>query len=460
MARPKKQPVEKQQQQQQPAPVPIPPQHIQQYPQHPQPIAAVPQPAMPMPMPPPVGVPQPQAVMPQRVVEADSFLRVRDSSAESFMASGKTRHLERSPYEGHNQTIWGDSLPYQSTLLHTALCLYKSGTRSDLVIDKSMSSQSLESYGHRVLVSTQAPHPLTLDLSSLSLLVLENHKRRITNITLQAVGRLTTILELLRSFTADYVRQTNLLLGEPTAEGSQDNLLANFEHAAQQLIMPVPELAPPVEEKKERKKRTIDPNAPKRPLTPYFLYMQHARSIIANDLGSEAPKGAVQEEGQRRWAHMGPQEKQGWNNAYQYNLRLYNARVHSYKHGNPLAKNMTDEEALKYAEDFNVPMSEIKDAAQNEAPADDQDAIAEQLQAVAAAPAIDEPEQAETPAKTPKKATGGRKRKTATPAAAAEEAKPAPASPDKKRRRTSTKAAAAEPQEEPKKSGRKKTKSS
>ncbi|KAL7762343.1 hypothetical protein ACKLNR_008878 [Fusarium oxysporum f. sp. zingiberi] len=353
MARPKKSAVEKQQQQQQPAPVPIP-QHIQQYPQHPQPIAAVPQPAMAMAMPPPVGVPQPQAVMPQRVVEADSFLRVRDS----------------------------------------------------------------------------------------------------------AVGRLTTILDLLRSFTADYVRQTNLLLGEPTAEGSQDNLLANFEHAAQQLIMPIPELAPPVEEKKERKKRTIDPNAPKRPLTPYFLYMQHARSIIANDLGSEAPKGAVQEEGQRRWAHMGPQEKQGWNNAYQYNLRLYNARVHSYKHGNPLAKNMTDEEALKYAEDFNVPMSEIKDAAQNEAPADDQDAIAEQLQAVAAAPAIDEPEQAETPAKTPKKAAGGRKRKTATPAAAAEEAKPAPASPDKKRRRTSTKAAAAEPQEEPKKSGRKKTKSS
>jgi hypothetical protein len=269
---------------------------------------------------------------------------------------------------------------------------------------------------------------------------------------------LTTILELLRSFTADYVRQTNLLLGEPTAEGSQDNLLANFEHAAQQLIINPPELAPPVEEKKERKKRTIDPNAPKRPLTPYFLYMQHARSIIANDLGSEAPKGAVQEEGQRRWAHMGPHEKQGWNNAYQYNLRLYNARVHSYKNGNPVAKGMTDEEALKYAEDFQIPMPELKDVTQTEAPANDQDAIAEQLQAVAAAPAAEEPEEAETPAKTPKKAAGGRKRKVATPAAAAEE-KPAPASPDKKRRR-STKAAVVEPQEEPKKSGRKKTKSS
>ncbi|KND91163.1 hypothetical protein TOPH_03922 [Tolypocladium ophioglossoides CBS 100239] len=263
------------------------------------------------------------------------------------------------------------------------------------------------------------------------------------------VSRLTTIFELLRSFTADYVRQTNLLLGEPTVEGGHGDLLSSFETAAQQLIMPIPDLAPPVEEKKERKKRTHDPNAPKRPLTPYFLYMQHARSIIANDLGAEAPKGAVQEDGQRRWAHMSPHEKKGWNAAYQYNLRLYNARVHSYKAGNPLAKNMNDEEALKYADDFQIPMPEIKDAPA-ETPANDHDAIAEQLQ-----------QAPEGEAKTPKKATGGRKRKTATPAAAETsiiEPKATPASPDKKRRRTSTKAA--EDKEEPKKSGRKKTKSS
>ncbi|KAK9443197.1 high mobility group protein [Metarhizium brunneum] len=258
-----------------------------------------------------------------------------------------------------------------------------------------------------------------------------------------AVGRLTTILELLRSFTQDYIRQTNLLLGEPTAEG-QGDLLSSFETAAAQLMMPVTgDMAAPVEEKKERKKRTHDPNAPKRPLTPYFLYMQHARSIIANDLGSEAPKGAVQEEGQRRWANMSPTEKKGWNTAYQYNLRLYNARVHSYKNGNPLAKNMSDEEALKYADEFQIPMPSIKDEAAHEAPANEQEAITEQLQ--------DE-------AKTPKKAAP-RKRKTATPAAdttITETAKATPASPDKKRRRTSTKPA----EDEPKKSGRKKTKSS
>ncbi|KOS18989.1 High mobility group protein 1 [Escovopsis weberi] len=276
-----------------------------------------------------------------------------------------------------------------------------------------------------------------------------------------AVGRLTTIIELLRSFTNDYIRQTNLLLGEHTAEGSQE-LMSAFDSAAAQLIMPMVEMTAVTEEKKERKKRTHDPNAPKRPLTPYFLYMQHARSIIANDLGSEAPKGAVQEEGQRRWAHMGPHEKQGWNNAYQYNLRLYNARVHSYKHGNPLAKNMSDEEALKYAEDFSIPMPELKEpAVQAEAPTNDQDAIAQQLQQAVAAPSDEEEEEedeeVETPVKTPKKSAAGRKRKTATPVT--EDSKLAgTVSPDKKRRRAS-KAADLE-KEEPKKSGRKKTKSS
>ena len=117
------------------------------------------------------------------------------------------------------------------------------------------------------------------------------------------------MVEILRKFKDDYIRQTNLLLGESIGETAHGDVFANFENVAAQLMMPVPEMAPPVEEKKERKKRTHDPNAPKRPLTPYFLYMQHARSIIANDLGAEAPKGAVQEEGQRRWANMSAHEK-------------------------------------------------------------------------------------------------------------------------------------------------------
>ena len=120
-------------------------------------------------------------------------------------------------------------------------------------------------------------------------------------------ARLSTIQDLIKSFSIDYLRQTNLLLGEGTnLENGAD--LANLEMALN--VLPQPGVvAPPVEEKKERKKRTHDPNAPKRPLTPYFLYMQTARPIIATDLGTDAPKGAVQEEGQRRWGTMSAADK-------------------------------------------------------------------------------------------------------------------------------------------------------
>jgi hypothetical protein len=257
---------------------------------------------------------------------------------------------------------------------------------------------------------------------------------------------------LIKSFSQDYLRQTNLLLGEGTnLEAGDIEQQFGFGQLAQFTGVVPP---PAVEEKKERKKRTHDPNAPKRPLTPYFLYMQTARPIIANDLGEDAPKGAVQEEGQRRWSVMNPSEKAGWNTAYQYNLRLYNARVHSYKHGNPDAKNMSDADALKYAEEFSIEMPTGKEV--DEGAGNDQDAIAQQLQDSAAVEEASEEEPAPT-AKTPKKKET-RKRKTATPATEAEPAKPAatPVSPEAKKRKRTSKAAEIE---EPKKSGRKKTKS-
>ncbi|KAI2604008.1 uncharacterized protein GGS25DRAFT_444626 [Hypoxylon fragiforme] len=256
-------------------------------------------------------------------------------------------------------------------------------------------------------------------------------------------ARFNTITGLMKSFSDDFLRQTNLLIGEPApfdnGGGHMQNLIANLDGMAQ-----LAGFGEHVEEKKERKKRTHDPNAPKRPLTPYFLYMQTARPIIANDLGQDAPKGAVQEEGQRRWASMTPAEKNAWNNAYQFNLRLYNARVHSYKAGNPDARNMTDPDALSYADANGIPQPVL--SGEDAYAPNDQDAIAEQLQ-MAVAPAIEE---------TPK-TKNTRKRKSTV----AEVEEPdvsavknaAPASPDKKRKRASK---VADTPEEPKKSSRKK----
>ncbi|KAK7751167.1 hypothetical protein SLS62_006851 [Diatrype stigma] len=263
--------------------------------------------------------------------------------------------------------------------------------------------------------------------------------------------RFATILGLMKNFSDDFLRQTNLLIGEPTPfdNGGGPHLsamIAGLDGIANQLN----DLAPQVEEKKERKKRQHDPNAPKRPLTPYFLYMQTARPIIANDLGADAPKGAVQEEGQRRWAAMTPAEKTAWNNAYQFNLRLYNARVQSYKAGNVDARAMTDSEALAYADTNGIPQP-VLSGEEALPPPNDQDAIAEQL-ALATAPAPPTPIQ-DTP--KPKQT---RKRKSAAADVDDVEASAAktatPASPDKKRKRASK--VAETPIEEPKKSSRKK----
>ncbi|ROT43613.1 hypothetical protein SODALDRAFT_320033 [Sodiomyces alkalinus F11] len=279
--------------------------------------------------------------------------------------------------------------------------------------------------------------------------------------------RLLTILELIKSFSVDYYRQTNLLLGEASTEiPGIDVPLGNLEHAVQNiaaipgLMQSAAEYGPPAEEKKERKKRTHDPNAPKRPLTPYFLYMQTARPIIGNDLGPDAPKGAVQEEGQRRWKAMGQAEKNGWNNAYQYNLRLYQARVHSYKHGNPDAKLMTDEEALQYADANEIPLPHLED----DTVPDEEDAIAEQLRQATPGTEAEEVEEEEVeeppaPTKTPKKASRKRKSEAAesepaksTPAAAVASAV---ATPDTKKRRRTSKAIEAEStREEPVKKSR------
>lgn len=115
---------------------------------------------------------------------------------------------------------------------------------------------------------------------------------------------------------------------------------------------------------------------------------------------------------------------------------------------------MTDEEAVRYCEEFNIPMPPVGGV---DVDASDNAAISQQLQQqhVPVPVAVEEPA-----GKTPKtKAT--RKRKSepepvqSTPASTGAAA----ASPDKKRKRASAKPVEQPEKDEPKKSGRKKAKS-
>jgi len=135
----------------------------------------------------------------------------------------------------------------------------------------------------------------------------------------KVVTGLATLQDAIRTLSSAYIKHTNAVLGdhedlavdldEALSKVGSNPLLASLKGLERAASPAKSGAAEKGEEKKERKKRTHDPNAPKRPLTPFFLYMQTARPIIATDLGEGAAKGAVSNEGTRRWAEMAAHDK-------------------------------------------------------------------------------------------------------------------------------------------------------
>jgi hypothetical protein len=132
---------------------------------------------------------------------------------------------------------------------------------------------------------------------------------------LKVVTGLSTLQDAIQILSSAYIKQTNAVLGEHGASLDVESALSRLGDnpllgGLNSLRAASPAKSVTAEAKKEKKKRVHDPNAPKRPLTPYFLYMQTARPIIADDLGPDVAKGAVSAEGVRRWNNMAPPDKQ------------------------------------------------------------------------------------------------------------------------------------------------------
>ena len=81
-------------------------------------------------------------------------------------------------------------------------------------------------------------------------------------------------------------------------------------------------------DKKEKKKRIHDPNAPKRPLTAFFLFMKTARGVIATELGPEAKPKDVSETGTARWGAMSPGSKRVCDNFLDYINYINTSTLH------------------------------------------------------------------------------------------------------------------------------------
>jgi len=141
-----------------------------------------------------------------------------------------------------------------------------------------------------------------------------------------------------------------------------------------------------------------DPNAPKRALTPYFLYMQSARATIAKELGDSAKPKEVADEGTRRWTEMSPAEKSVWDDKYQKNLAAYRVKMAAYKAGQPVPD---DETAARLVEMGKAP--EHVAGVDAEAETEEEEAVEE------------EEEEAPPPAPEPTPKSKRRKTKEAEP---------------------------------------------
>lgn len=104
-----------------------------------------------------------------------------------------------------------------------------------------------------------------------------------------------------------------------------------------------PGVNPEIGDKKRKKRRAHDPNAPKRALTPYFLFMKSNRARIAEELGSSATAGEVNDEGLKRWHNMPADEKEHWRSIYQDNLATYRKKMEAYKAGLPVPEDENED---------------------------------------------------------------------------------------------------------------------
>ncbi|TID26382.1 hypothetical protein E2P81_ATG00859 [Venturia nashicola] len=89
-------------------------------------------------------------------------------------------------------------------------------------------------------------------------------------------------------------------------------------------------LVPLKKEKKKRVKKEKDPDAPKRPLTAFFLFSTNARDLVKRENPDSTPV-EVNNEILRRWNQMDEPEKQRWKDLYAKNNEQYKKDVEAYK---------------------------------------------------------------------------------------------------------------------------------
>jgi hypothetical protein len=173
---------------------------------------------------------------------------------------------------------------------------------------------------------------------------------------------------------------------------------------------------------KKRKRAPVDPNAPKRALTPYFLYMQQNRTKIAEDLGGSAKPKDVADEGTRRWQTMDPKEKDTYKAQYLENYEAYKRDMAAYKAG----RKAIDDDAANNQLQQNIAENAESESSDSETSESEEEEVEEE------SPSPPQPVKQKTP---PKSASAKRRRSDVKAVKEVAESPVKPASPVKKTRK-------------------------
>ncbi len=133
-------------------------------------------------------------------------------------------------------------------------------------------------------------------------------------ITPQVVTGLATLQSAVQDLSRAYIAHTNTVIGKGSGSALELMSVANPLGPGENVLFTGRTATPGPNaegaESKKRKRAPHDKNAPKRPVTPYFLYMQTARSEISSEMPPGHTAKQVADEGTKRWLEMPAEEKE------------------------------------------------------------------------------------------------------------------------------------------------------
>ena len=168
-----------------------------------------------------------------------------------------------------------------------------------------------------------------------------------------------------------------------------------------------------IDGKKKRNYKPRDPNAPKRPLTAYFRYLQEQRGPAAEEMAKSAngpgKPGDISKAVTERWKAMTEEEQLPYKEAYQRALKDYEREVTAYK-----ATNEPEAEAeLETEEQANGAAEKADESDSESETSTDEEEVEEKPVMPPPPPKVASPEAKKTP-KTPKSAMKKKKDAKAT----------------------------------------------